>query len=74
MDLLHDLICPIQSNSDMMEEQLFDKLVDLGIFKEVIDGKKMVTNAPLLCLPKAGQPGNIFGTVGTLPRVGRRIL
>jgi hypothetical protein len=63
MNFLHDPVHIIQPNSDMTEEQLviasqfFDELVDLGIFKELLEGEEMLTNAPLFCLPKAGQPG-----------------
>jgi hypothetical protein len=53
----------VQPNLDMTEEQMaiavrfFDELVDLGIFKELLEGEEMLTNAPLFCLPKACQPG-----------------
>jgi hypothetical protein len=63
MNFLHDPVHIIQPNSDMMEEQLviavhfFYELVDLGIFKELLKGEEMLMNAPLFCLPKAGQPG-----------------
>ena len=63
MNFLHDPVHIIQPNSDMTEEQLviavqyYDELVDLEIFKELLEGEEMLTNAPLFCLPKAGQPG-----------------
>jgi hypothetical protein len=49
-------------NSEMTAEQVtiaaefVDKLVDLGVLLWVKPGE-MVTNGPLFCLPKPGQPG-----------------
>ena len=63
MNFLRDPVHIVQPNSAMTEEQLviavqfFDELVDLGIFKELLEDEIMLTNAPLFCLPKAGQPG-----------------
>jgi hypothetical protein len=62
MNFLKEPLSIIQPNSAMTEEQLeiaeefIIELVGLGVLIEVDDGY-LKTNAPTLCLPKPGQPG-----------------
>jgi hypothetical protein len=62
-----NFLCPpderITPNSEMTAEQVViaaefvDELVDLGILTIRVRPGGMVTNGPLFCLPKPGQPG-----------------
>jgi hypothetical protein len=62
MNFLRDPIRLIQPNSDMTDEQLdiaeefLQELVSLGVLDEV-DTAAVLTNFPIFCLPKPGQPG-----------------
>jgi hypothetical protein len=62
MNFLRDPVPLIQSNSDMTDEQLataeefLQELVALGVLEEV-DSDFVLTNSPIFCLPKPGQPG-----------------
>jgi hypothetical protein len=62
MNFLGDLVPLIQPNSDMTDEQLATaeefllELVALGVLEEV-DSDFVLTNSPIFCLPKPGQPG-----------------
>jgi hypothetical protein len=62
MNVLKPPIEQITPNSEMTPEQVMiaaefvDELVSLGILIAVRPGE-MVTNGPLFCLPKPGQPG-----------------
>ena len=63
MNFLKELIHHILPNSDMTPEQqiiagdFVDELILLGVLLPETETDKVVTNAPLFCLPKAGQPG-----------------
>jgi hypothetical protein len=62
MNFLHKPAAEITPNSELTPEQItiaeefVHELVSLGVLVEVKPGE-MVTNGPIFCLPKPGQPG-----------------
>ena len=65
MNFLKEPTHHILPNSDIMPEQqiiagdFVDELILIGVLLPETETDKMVTNVPLFCLPKAGQPGQL---------------
>ena len=63
MNFLQELPTIITPNAEMDESGLeaarefVDELILLGVFREIDEGMKILSNAPLFVVPKPGQPG-----------------
>ena len=63
MNFLREPPCSITPNAAMDESGLeaarefVDELILLGVFREIDEGMRVLSNAPLFVVPKPGQPG-----------------